>query len=122
MNYAKLIDGFPVYAPNPILHAGLWYGNPTGSVYEAEGYKAVRYTEQPTEPGEGYQWSETWSETDTEIVQGWELVEVPITKENALVRYSNELTGEQDETLTEATETLIKIVKEEMPNGAVSYH
>ena len=32
--------------------------------------------------------------------------------EDALVRYSNELTGAEDETLTEATETLIKIVKE----------
>ena len=41
------------------------------------------------------------------------LVEVPITDEDALVRYANELTGEQDETLTEATETLIKIVKED---------
>lgn len=31
----------------------------------------------------------------------------------ALTRYSNELTGNKDETLTEATETLIKIVKED---------
>ena len=113
MRYAKLINNYPVYAPNPILHNGLWYGNPPGSVYEAEGYKPVVYTDPPTEPGEGYQWSETWSETDTEIVQGWVLVEVPITDEDALVRYSNELTGEQDETLTEATETLIKKLKED---------
>lgn len=75
MKYAKLINGFPAYAPNPILHDGLWYGNPPGEIYEAEGYKPVRYTDPPTEPGEGYQWSETWSETDTEIVQGWVLVE-----------------------------------------------
>ena len=113
MRYAKLINNYPVYAPNPILHNGLWYGNPPGSVYEAEGYKPVVYTDPPTEPTEGYQWSETWSETDTEIVQGWELVEVPITDEEALVRYANELTGEQDETLTEATETLIKKLKED---------
>jgi hypothetical protein len=113
MKYAKLISNFPAYAPNPIKHGGLWYGNPPGSVYEAEGYKPVRYTEPPTEPAEGYQWSETWSETATEIVQGWELVEVPISEEEALVRYSNELTGAQDETLTEATETLIKKVMEE---------
>ena len=113
MRYAKLINNRPVYAPNPILHNGLWYGNPPAEVYLAEGYKPVRYTDPPTEPGEGYQWSETWSETETEIVQGWVLVEVPITDEEALVRYSNELTGAQDETLTEATETLIKIFKEE---------
>lgn len=113
MKYAKLINNFPAYAPNPILHNGLWYGNPPGEVYTAEGYKPVRYADPPTEPGEGYQWVETWSETDTEIVQGWVLVEVPISEEDALVRYSNELTGEQDETLTEATETLIKHFKEE---------
>lgn len=113
MKYAKLINNSPVYAPNPILHDGLWYGNPPDSVNEAEGYKPVRYTEQPTEPGEGYQWVETWSETDTEIVQGWVLVEVPITDEEALVRYSNELTGAEGETLTEATETLIKKVMED---------
>lgn len=113
MRYAKLINNYPQYAPNPILHNGLWYGNPPGSVYEAEGYKQVRFTDPPTEPAEGYQWSETWSETATEIVQGWELVEVPITDEESLVRYANELTGEQDETLTEATETLIKKLKED---------
>lgn len=113
MKYAKLINNYPAYAPNPILHDGLWYGNPPGEIYEAEEYKPVRYTEPPTEPTEGYQWSETWGETDTEIVQGWVLVEVPITEEDALVRYANELTGAQDETLTEATETLIKKVMEE---------
>lgn len=112
MRYAKLINNSPSFAPNPILHAGLWHGNPPGSVYEAEGYKPVRFTEPPTEPGEGYQWSETWSETDTEIVQGWVLVEVPITDEDALVRYANELTGSADETLEEASENLIKIIKE----------
>lgn len=112
MKHAKLINHFPSFAPNPILHNGLWYGNPPGSVYEAEGYKPVRFTDPPTEPTEGYQWQETWSETETEIVQGWVLVEVPITDEEALVRFSNELTGAEDETLTEATETLIKQLKE----------
>lgn len=113
MKYAKFINNRHAYAPNPILHNDLWYGNPPGEVYEAEGYKPVRYTEPPTEPGEGYQWSETWSETEDAILQGWELVEVPITDEDALVRYSNELTGERDETLLDATETLIKKVMEE---------
>lgn len=112
MKFAKLINNYPHFAQNPILHNGLWYGNPPGEVYTAEGYKPVRFTDTPTEPGEGYQWVESWSETDTEIVQGWVLVEVPITDEDALVRYANELTGEQDETLTEATETLIKKLKE----------
>lgn len=77
MRYAKLINNFPTFAPNPIKHNGLWYGNPPGSVYEAEGYKPVHYTEPPTEPTEGYQWQETWSEDDGNIQQGWALAPVP---------------------------------------------
>ena len=69
MKYAKLIDGKPVFAPNPILHAGLWYGNPPGEVYTAEGYKPVRFAEPPTEPG--YIAVPGWEETETEIVQTW---------------------------------------------------
>lgn len=113
MKYAKLINNYPAFAPNPILVAGLWYGNPPGSVYEAEGYKPVQYTDPPGEPDEGYQWQETWAETEDIILQGWKQIPIPITDEDALVRYANELTGEQDETLTEATETLIKKLKEE---------
>ncbi len=70
MRYAKLIKNHPVYAPNPILHDGLWYGNPPVSVYEAEGYKPVSLTDQPEPPGVG-RWIETWTETEDAIVQGW---------------------------------------------------
>ena len=77
MKYAKLIDGYPSYAPNPIKHNGLWYGNPPGAVYEAEGYKPVQYTDPPEEPDEGYQWVEAWTETENAIVQGWEQIPIP---------------------------------------------
>lgn len=70
MEYAKLINGFPAYAPNPIKHGGLWYGNPPGSVYEAEGYKPVHYTDPPkTQPG--FVAVPGWEENDAEIVQTW---------------------------------------------------
>lgn len=111
MNYAKLINNRPQYAPNPILHDGSWIGNPPGEVYEAEGYKVVQYTEQPEAPS-GYYYAETWTDTEDAIVQGWELVEAPITEDEALTRYANELTGGSAETLEEATETLIKLAKE----------
>ena len=70
MKYAKLIDGAISHAPNPILHNGMIRYNPPGSVYEAEGYKPVTYTDQPEPPGVGW-WIETWTETEDEIVQGW---------------------------------------------------
>lgn len=76
MKYAKLINGYPRYAPNPILHNGLWYGNPPAEVYEAEGYKAVRYTDAP-EVEIGSVAVPGWREEEDEIVQTWEIVEAP---------------------------------------------
>ena len=112
MKYAKLIDGAIRYAPNPIIIADRQIGNPPGEVYTAEGYKPVVYTDPPqTEPG--YIAVPGWEEQADEIVQTWTVEEVPITEEEALVRYSNELTGASDETLVEATETLIKKIIEE---------
>ena len=113
MRYAKLIDNSPVYAPNPIWVDGAYIGNPPGYVYEAEGYKPVVYSDPPGDAPAGYQWTETWSEEQGNIQQGWVLVEVPISEDEALVRYANELTGKQDETLEGATETLIKLFKED---------
>lgn len=112
VKYAKLINNHPSYAPNPILVDGNWIGNPSGSVYEEQGYKQVLYADQPSEAPDGYEWSEIWTEGENFIQQGWVLVEIPTTDADALVRYANELTGASDETLEEAAETLIKIVKE----------
>lgn len=70
MTYAKLINGNLALAPNPILHNGLWYGNPPAEVLEAEGYKPVRFTETPT-PEPGYIAVQGWEETPEAIVQTW---------------------------------------------------
>ena len=70
MRYAKLINGRPSYAPNPIIHNGRRIGNPPGEVYEAEGYKHVIYADQPEPQGVGW-WIETWTETDEAIVHSW---------------------------------------------------
>lgn len=70
MRYAKLINNYLQYAPNPILHNGMIRYNPPGSVYEAEGYKPVSLTDQPEPLGVG-RWIETWMETEDAIVQGW---------------------------------------------------
>ena len=70
MRYAKLINGSISFAPNPIRHASIWYGNPPAEVYRAEGYKPVTYTAQPDPLGDGW-WNTTWTETEEAIVQGW---------------------------------------------------
>lgn len=112
MKYGKLINNQLVLAPNPIIIADRQIGNPPGEVYISDGYKPVVYTDPPTvEPG--YAAVPGWEENVLEIVQVWTVEQVPITEEDALVRYSNELTGQQDETLTEVSETLIKQIIEE---------
>ena len=78
MRYAKLINNSPVYAPNPILVDGSYIGNPPGSVYGAEGYKPVVYSDLPGPAPAGYQWTESWSEGDGNIVQSWVLVEITV--------------------------------------------
>ena len=110
--YAKLINGNLQPAPNPIYIDPYWVGNPTPEMLISAGYKPVVYTEPPeTQPG--YVAVPGWEENALEIVQVWTVEQVPITEEEALVRYSNELTGASDETLTEAAETLIKTIIEE---------
>lgn len=111
MNYAKLIDGDLILAPNPILVDDKYIGNPPGEVYLAEGYLPVIYTD-PTQTEPGYVAVYGWYDEGDAIRQVWTIVPEPITEDEALVRYANELTGAEDETLTEATETLIKQLKE----------
>lgn len=92
MTYAKLINGDLFYAPNPILHDGFRIGNPPAEVYLAEGYMPVVCTEQPEPQGVGW-WNETWSETETSIVQGWVWHEVADEDEISEAEVMNILLG-----------------------------
>lgn len=112
MKYGKLIDNQLALAPNPIIIGDRQIGNPPGEVYISEGYKPVIYNDPP-EVGPGYFAVPGWEEQAEEIVQVWTVEQIPISEDEALTRYANELTGHQDQTLEEAAETLIKIVKEE---------
>lgn len=110
--YGKLIDGNLILAPRKLTVGEYVVYNPTPEMLIADGWKTVIFTDPPqTEPG--YVAVPGWTENALEIVQVWTVEQVPITEEEALVRYSNELTGASDETLTEAAETLIKTIIEE---------
>ena len=74
MKYAKLINGYPSYAPNPIVVGEVRYGNPSDMIYQNMGYKPITYKPQPEQQGNGY-YNEIWSETENEIIQGWEWIE-----------------------------------------------
>ena len=89
INYAKLIDGYPAYALNPIaltesieidgiIHpvgATLSLSGSAESHYAQLGYKPV--TRSPMPSKEGFYYTESWTETDTAIVQEWEEHEQP---------------------------------------------
>lgn len=93
MNYAKIIHGLISCAPNPILHNGLWYGNPPAEVCEAEGYKALIYTEPP-EVDPGYIPVPHWTEQEGAIVQIW--TQEPEPDEISEDRAWRILTGEEE--------------------------
>ena len=76
MKHAKLIEGRPVFAPNPIIAEGFLVGNPPADIYTAQGYKPVVVLDQPEAQGDGY-FFKTWEDNGTEIVQGWEWVADP---------------------------------------------
>lgn len=106
LKYAKLINNQIHYAPNPILVGDTYIGNPPGEVYLEQGFLPVIET-TPTTPPEGYYMEPHWEEKDGQIVQTWTVEEIPITDEDALVRYANSITGANDPDLISAAETLI---------------
>ena len=112
MRYAKLINNYPSYAPRLLRIGSAWVYNPTDAQLLAEGYLPVIETEPPETDDRHYA-DPRYVERDGQIVQEWELVEIPITDEDALTRYANELTGADDPDLISAAETLIKQRMEE---------
>jgi hypothetical protein len=82
-------------------------GNPPDEVYAEAGYLPVVETDPPETDAQPYA-EPHWVERDGQIVQVWELVEIPISDEEAITRYANELTGADDPDLLSAAETLIK--------------
>lgn len=68
--YGKLIEGELQNAPKKLEINGNWVWNAPAEEYLAQGWKEVRFTDEP-EPIEGYFWQSGWTETETEIVQTW---------------------------------------------------
>ena len=85
--YAKIIDGVFTIAPKkiPVTIDGKPYTqfNPTAENLLAQGWKPVTETEHGDAPV-GYEYKPTYTETETEIVQSWALVETDLTAEQAL--------------------------------------
>lgn len=94
------------------------------SEFPLDGYKPLINTRP--EPPEGYRAVSELVDEANAILEIWKYIELTDeekreaadhsndpTADEALTRYANELTNGNAETLTEATENLIKIVKED---------
>lgn len=81
MQFGKLVNGeFKAFTGDYIRHNGRVYVNPTETTLRQLGYKPLTTAEYP-EDREGYYITAVYTETDTEIVQSYEYVEIP-TVEN----------------------------------------
>lgn len=58
--------------------------NPTEEILLGMGYLPVTYTDMPTDAPDGQHYESSWSQTDAEIVQVWELVDNPAEPEPEL--------------------------------------
>lgn len=85
MKYAKLINGYPQYAPNIIPWHNFVVINPDSEKLTEQGYKPLTVTEPQGDAPEGCVWREIWTETENAITLGWEPVpEGDISAEEAL--------------------------------------
>ena len=76
MKYAKLLDGYPQFAPNPIYVDGNLIGNPPAEQYLQRGYKPVQFSKMPG-ISPGFYAEESWSDTGESILQSWTVQEDP---------------------------------------------
>ena len=86
MKYAKLIDGYPVFAPNRVVLDDVQIYNAPAEILINLGYFPVYETEMPDCP-EGYYCVPEWTQESDRIVQGWSIIEMdadPTDYENVL--------------------------------------
>ncbi|MDR0207024.1 MAG: hypothetical protein LBI45_07205 [Bacteroidales bacterium] len=79
--YGKLINGQIEYAPTIIQEDDMLVIPPSEAQLITLGYKEI-ITLSPPLPPEGYNYEFAgWDETETQIIQQWNLVEIPITEQ-----------------------------------------
>ena len=79
--YAKLQNGMLRSAPKTVTWNGCTVNNPSAEKLMELGYKPVVYTDMPETTVEGKHYESSWEETESEIIQTWNLVEDPVYSE-----------------------------------------
>lgn len=81
--YAKLQNGMLRSAPKTVTWNGCTVNNPSDDKLVELGYKPVRYTDMPENTTEGKHYESGWTDTESEIIQTWNLVDDPVYPEPA---------------------------------------
>lgn len=76
--YAKLQNGILRSAPKTVQWNGCTVNNPSAEKLAELGYKPVRYTDMPTDAESGKHYESSWTESETEITQVWNLEDDPV--------------------------------------------
>lgn len=79
--YAKLQNGMLRSAPKTVTWKGCTVNNPSADKLVELGYKPIRYTDMPENTTEGKHYESSWTETEAEIIQTWNLVDDPVYPE-----------------------------------------
>ena len=79
--HAKLQSGFLRITPKTVTWNGCTVNNPSDDKLMELGYKPVRYTDMPTDAETGKHYESSWTETEAEITQVWNLVDDPVYPE-----------------------------------------
>lgn len=82
--YAKLQNGFLRSAPKTVTWNGCTVNNPSADKLVELGYKPVVYTDMPENTTEGKHYESSWTETEAEITQVWNLADDPVYPEPEL--------------------------------------
>ena len=73
----KIIDGVLTYPPHRIVLSGMQIFNPTETQLISDGYKPIVETDMPDDAPEGQHYEAQYTDGETEITQGWVLVDNP---------------------------------------------
>lgn len=79
--YAKLQNGMLRSAPKTVTWNGCTVNNPSADKLVELGYKPVVYTDMPTDAETGKHYESSWTETEAEITQVWNLADDPVYPE-----------------------------------------
>lgn len=79
--YAKLQNGMLRSAPKTVTWNACTVNNPSAEKLMELGYKSVVYTDMPTDAETGKHYESSWTETEAEITQMWNLADDPVYPE-----------------------------------------